>query len=279
MEVKANIVLLPLLTVCPDKLKIVQTFQHFFPLSKLSTFTGSRNSVVGIATRLGAGRREFESQHAREIFFCPQRPDRLTGPPSLLFNGYRVYFLKREFGCSRVPIAIEPYGAACLRGVARDRDLYICSTVTDSVRAVVRRQSNNVWQLFCDRFLKRHLLTVYRSFMNVANSVLWRMVIILKANKVNLFVPSVLFVFWYHSPNVLDTLYICNISWLGVNAFVYLPQHVSASHCHHQGVVVSSEATQAVCIVAVYGLRPVQSGQLSMDVTKRVQLVRFLRWL
>jgi hypothetical protein len=49
------------------------------------------------------------------------------------------------------------------------------------------------------------LLTVYRSFMNVANSVLWRMAIILKANKVNLFVCSVLFVLWYHSPNVLDT--------------------------------------------------------------------------
>jgi hypothetical protein len=33
-----------------------------------------------------------------------------------------------------------------------------------------------------------------------------------------------------------------------INAFRDLPQHVSASHCHHQGVVVSSEATQAVCI-------------------------------
>jgi hypothetical protein len=31
------------------------------------------------------------------------------------------------------------------------------------------------------------------------------MAIILKANKVNLFVSSVLFVFWYHSPNFLDT--------------------------------------------------------------------------
>jgi hypothetical protein len=39
----------------------------------------------------------------------------------------------------------------------------------------------------------------------------------LKANKVNLFVSSVLYVFWYHSPNVLDTLHICNISWLRVN--------------------------------------------------------------
>jgi hypothetical protein len=41
----------------------------------------------------------------------------------------------------------------------------------------------------------------------------------LKANKVNLFVSSVLCVFWYHSPNVLDTLHICNISWLRVNGF------------------------------------------------------------
>jgi hypothetical protein len=43
------------------------------------------------------------------------------------------------------------------------------------------------------------------------------MAIILKANKVNLFVSYVLFVFWYHSPNVLDTPHICNISWLRVN--------------------------------------------------------------
>jgi hypothetical protein len=32
-----------------------------------------------------------------------------------------------------------------------------------------------------------------------------RMAIILKANKVNWFVSSVLFVSWYHSPNFLDT--------------------------------------------------------------------------
>jgi hypothetical protein len=49
------------------------------------------------------------------------------------------------------------------------------------------------------------LLTVSRSFMNVANSVLWKMAIILNANKVNLFVSSVLFVFWYHPTNFLDT--------------------------------------------------------------------------
>src|SRR5215471_16626971 len=61
-----------------------------------------------------------------------------------------------------------------------------------------------------------------------------------------------------------------HVSRLRVNVFLDLPQHVSASHCHHQGVVVSSEATQAVCIVDVYGLRPIQSGQLSINVTKRV---------
>jgi hypothetical protein len=52
------------------------------------------------------------------------------------------------------------------------------------------------------------LLTVSRSFMNVTNSVLWRMAIILKANKVNLFVYSVLFFYWYHSPKDLDTSHI-----------------------------------------------------------------------
>jgi hypothetical protein len=51
--------------------------------------------------------------------------------------------------------------------------------------------------------------------MNIANSVLWRMVIILKVNKVHLFVSSVLFVFWYYSPNFLDTPHITVItnSW------------------------------------------------------------------
>jgi hypothetical protein len=58
------------------------------------------------------------------------------------------------------------------------------------------------------------LLTVYRSFVNVANSVLWKMAIILKSNKDNLFVSSVLFVFWYHSPNFLDTPPITLKGWL-----------------------------------------------------------------
>jgi hypothetical protein len=52
-----------------------------------------------------------------------------------------------------------------------------------------------------------------------------------------------------------------------INAFLDLLQHVSTSHCHHQGVAVSSEASQAVCIVDGYGLRPVHSGQLSIHNT------------
>ena len=59
-----------------------------------------------------------------------------------------------------------------------------------------------------------------------------------------------------------------------INAFLDLP-HVFASHCNHQGVVVTSEATQAICIVDVYGLQPVQRGQLLRDVTKCVQWVHF----
>jgi hypothetical protein len=48
-----------------------------------------------------------------------------------------------------------------------------------------------------------------------------------------------------------------------------------SSHYHHQGVVVTSDTTPAVCIVDVYGLRPVQCGQLSRDITKCVQWVQF----
>jgi hypothetical protein len=96
------------------------------------------------------------------------------------------------------------------------------------------------------------LLTVSRSFMNVANSVLWRMAIILKANKVNLFVSSALFVFWYHSPKFLDTPHICDISGLRVNdtpvqkryllclITPYLAQWLLAPHCTACGQVVTA---------------------------------------
>jgi hypothetical protein len=77
------------------------------------------------------------------------------------------------------------------------------------------------------------LLTVSRSFMNVANSVLWRMAIILKATKVNLFVPSVLIVFWYHSPNLLDAP---RVYWKLTTFTVqvsphYLPVTCSKTYC------------------------------------------------
>jgi hypothetical protein len=54
--------------------------------------------------------------------------------------------------------------------------------------------------------------------------VLWIMAIILKAHKVNLFVSSVLFVFWYHSTNFSDTPHICDISWLTVNCVIQIKQ-------------------------------------------------------
>jgi hypothetical protein len=58
------------------------------------------------------------------------------------------------------------------------------------------------------------------------------MAIILKANKVNLFVYSVLFVFWYHSLNVLDTPRII-ISLSVVQCHYW--------HCEVCGIAVSVE--------------------------------------
>jgi hypothetical protein len=55
------------------------------------------------------------------------------------------------------------------------------------------------------------LLRISRSFMNVSKIALWRMAIILMANKVNFFVSYVLFVLWYNSPNFLDTPHNLNI--------------------------------------------------------------------
>jgi hypothetical protein len=49
---------------------------------------GSRNSIVGIATRYGLEGPGIESRWG-EIFRT--YPDRLQGPPSLLYNGYWVF--------------------------------------------------------------------------------------------------------------------------------------------------------------------------------------------
>ena len=50
--------------------------------------TGSRDSSVGIATRYGREGPVIESRWD-EIFRT--YPDRLRGPPNLLYNGYRVF--------------------------------------------------------------------------------------------------------------------------------------------------------------------------------------------
>jgi len=49
----------------------------------------ARISVVGILTRYGLDGLGIESRWGGEIFRT--RPDRLWGPPSLLYNGYRVF--------------------------------------------------------------------------------------------------------------------------------------------------------------------------------------------
>jgi hypothetical protein len=60
----------------------------------------------------------------------------------------------------------------------------------------------------------------------------------LKTNKVNLFVSSVLCVFWYHSPNVLDTLHICNISWLRVKCNFFFNKRSEEPWSFMKNVVV-----------------------------------------
>jgi hypothetical protein len=54
----------------------------------------SRDSVVGIATGYGLDERGVGVRVpvGSRIFSSPIRPDRLWGPPNLLFNGYRGLF-------------------------------------------------------------------------------------------------------------------------------------------------------------------------------------------
>jgi hypothetical protein len=59
-----------------------------------------------------------------------------------------------------------------------------------------------------------------------------------------------------------------------IDAFLDFPQHVSANNCHHQEGRSALEATQARCVVDVYGLWFVQRGKLSGDAAKCVQWVR-----
>ena len=50
---------------------------------------GGRDSSVGVATRYGLNGPGMESRLRGDIFRT--RPDRPWGPPSLLYNGYRVF--------------------------------------------------------------------------------------------------------------------------------------------------------------------------------------------
>ena len=55
-----------------------------------------RDSSVGTATRYGLGGPGIESRWGRD-FFAPL-PDRRWGPPSLLYNGYRVFPWRKAAG-------------------------------------------------------------------------------------------------------------------------------------------------------------------------------------
>jgi hypothetical protein len=60
----------------------------FFKFSTFFKKKGSQDRVVGIATRYGLEGPGIESRWG-EIFRT--YPDRLRGPSSLLYNGYRVF--------------------------------------------------------------------------------------------------------------------------------------------------------------------------------------------
>ena len=67
----------------------------WLPVGSCPFLNRSRDSSVGIATRYGMGGPGIESRWGGGIF--PTRPYRPWGPPSLLYNGYRISFpgLKR----------------------------------------------------------------------------------------------------------------------------------------------------------------------------------------
>jgi hypothetical protein len=86
------------LLICPSRTvtKPVPNSSHafsdvcLFPISKVccQSVVG-RDSSVGIATRYGLDFPGIDSRRGGEIFRT--RPDRLWGPPSLLYNGYRIF--------------------------------------------------------------------------------------------------------------------------------------------------------------------------------------------
>jgi hypothetical protein len=56
--------------------------------STVTTIAGELRSLVGIATGYGLDVPGIESRWGEIFRACPDRP---SGPPSLLYNGYRVF--------------------------------------------------------------------------------------------------------------------------------------------------------------------------------------------
>ena len=60
-------------------------------LTGIHKINQSRGSSVSIVTRLWDGWSGVRMRsRGKRFFFCPNHPDRVWGPPSLLFNAYRV---------------------------------------------------------------------------------------------------------------------------------------------------------------------------------------------
>jgi hypothetical protein len=80
-------------TYCDDAKKIHTSSMKLRCIS-YSVFTGSQDSVVGIATGYGLDDRGVgvAVPVRSRIFSSPRRPDRLWDPSSLLSNGYRRLF-------------------------------------------------------------------------------------------------------------------------------------------------------------------------------------------
>jgi hypothetical protein len=80
---------------CVNCMKIGPPYPPYPPFCIDTHNCKSRDSSVGIATRLRAGRPDDRGSipgGGWEFLSSPTRPDRLWGPPNLLSNGYRERF-------------------------------------------------------------------------------------------------------------------------------------------------------------------------------------------
>ena len=102
------------------------------------TYFVGRDSSVGIATRYGLDGPGIESWCGGEIFRT--RPDRPCGPPSLLYNGYRVFP-----GCKAAGASCWPPTPSKYRGHERV-GLYLYSPSGPSWSAIGR--TNQLTKIF-----------------------------------------------------------------------------------------------------------------------------------